>query len=196
MLLLNELAMPGNSALLSALAHRLGHINLTVLRVTFALFDPRAFAAQAVVCALWRDRQRSQTDPDRQGTMGTELILCALCFLATVGAVGVTKLVVSAPRPALLLADIWPRLSAGDPYAFPSGHAAMAAAIVFLLWARARVLGRTLLLLVLGWVMAARCIAGLHFPLDVVAGAAIAFVCCAGVRWQAGRRLSAEKPQA
>ncbi|WP_432263591.1 phosphatase PAP2 family protein [Cupriavidus sp. TMH.W2] len=194
---MNELAMPGNSALLSALAHRLGPIDLTVLRVTFALFDPRAFAAQAVVCALWRDRQRrSQRRPDRYGTMGTELILSGLCFVATVGAVGVTKLVVSAPRPALLLADISPRLPAGDPYAFPSGHAAMAAAIVFLLWARARVLGRTLLLLILGWVMAARCIAGLHFPLDVVAGAAIAFVCCAGVRWQAERRLSAGKPQA
>jgi len=182
MLALNELAVPGNTALLLWLTGHAEHINLHVLRATFALFDPRLFPLLAAACAWLRARQRAHGGSGGAAVGGLhDLFFCLLCLALAVGLVGVTKIAVDAPRPALLLSELLPRLSAGDPYSFPSGHAAAAAASVFLLWPLAGAWVRTALALLLAWVMATRCIAGLHFPLDVATGAALAFAACACV---------------
>jgi len=178
MLALNELAVPGNTALLLWLTGHAEHIDLSVLRATFALFDPRLFPLQAAACAWLRARQRAHGGSGAAVGGLHDLFFCLLCLALAVGLVGVTKIAVDAPRPALLLSELLPRLAAGDPYSFPSGHAAAAAASVFLLWPLAGAWVRTALALLLAWVMATRCIAGLHFPLDVATGAALAFAAC------------------
>ncbi len=179
MLVLDELAVPGNAPLLLWLASQAGHFDPILLRASSALFDPRLFPLHAAACAWLRSRQHRPAALSAAAGGWRDLLYCLFCFTLAIGLVGAAKVLVQAPRPALLLAEVVPQLAAGDPYSFPSGHAAAAAALACLLWARAGSVARAVLVLLLAWVMATRCIAGLHFPLDVATGAALSCVACA-----------------
>ena len=99
------------------------------------------------------------------------------------------KLVFQRPRPAL-----WPSPAPETDFAFPSGHAALnaalAACVVLLVWrTRAR---WPVLVLAIAWVVAVdltRLYLGVHFPSDVLAGNA------GGLAWTAGIRLLAGAPR-
>ncbi|SHI05987.1 phosphatase PAP2 family protein [Pollutimonas bauzanensis] len=192
----SETAIPGNVSLLLAVVDHFRGLSVYVLKATFALFEPRLFIVQALLCAGWRWHQRHQP-----GTTITwvsfrrEAAFCLICFIACVGAVGLLKITLQIPRPEYALQHFIPRLSAGDPFGFPSGHAAIAAAVAFVLWRRASTFGRAVLAAMVAWVMTARCIAGLHFPFDVLSGAVIALVTAACISliyrlWRCNMRSS------
>lgn len=178
----SETDILGNVSLLLAIVDHFQGLPLYILKATFALFEPRLFIVQALLCAGWRWRQRRQ--PGTAITWASfrrEAAFCLSCFIACVGVVGLLKITLQIPRPEYALQYFIPRLSAGDPFGFPSGHAAIAAAVAFVLWRRTSTLGHIVLAAMVAWVMAARCIAGLHFPFDVLSGAVIALVTAAGI---------------
>lgn len=183
MLVLDELAVPGNAPLLLWLAGQAGYFDPILLRASSALFDPRLFPLHAAACAWLRSLQHRPTALSAVASGWRDLLYCLFCFTLAIGLVGAAKVLVQAPRPALQLAAVVPQLAAGDPYSFPSGHAAVAAALTCLLWPRAGTTVRAMLVLLLAWVMAMRCIAGVHFPLDVASGAALACAACAAATW-------------
>lgn len=85
-------------------------------------------------------------------------------------------------------------LLATAPYgwqSFPSGHAAAAFAIAFSVWYEDRHAGIVLLVMAVG-VAFGRVFAGVHYPLDVIAGAAAGFFWAWAAR-AAGRRLGDER---
>ena len=118
----------------------------------------------------------------------------AWVFFASVGGsmllTQVIKPLVARPRPAL-----WASIRPEHTLSFPSGHAmdtaAIAAALVFLVWGsrwRGWVWGLApLFSLAVGW---ARIYLGVHNPSDVLAGWAAAVAWVAAVHWVARRTLS------
>ena len=93
-------------------------------------------------------------------------------FVAAVAAWGltkVTKFLLEAPRPFVVLADSTPLFTLAPFDAFPSGHAtiSMGLAMAMLLHDRARGFIYLVAALVIGW---GRVAAGVHWPIDVVAG--------------------------
>lgn len=172
--IVDELAAPGNLALLRASMDLGASIPPEILEVSFALLDPWLFWLHAALCTWWRyTRHGSLLEPAR---LRKDAAICILSFVASMAAVAVIKVGINAPRPAVALAGFPARMIAGDPYGFPSGHAAIAMVMVCVLWRSMGIVGRLGLTLLVAWAMVARCIAGLHFPLDVVTGAGIGWI--------------------
>ena len=115
-------------------------------------------------------------------------------FAAVGGSMLVTQIIkplVARPRPAL-----WASIRPEHTFSFPSGHAmdtaAIATALVFLVWGRRRrgwvFLLAPLFSLAVGW---ARVCLGVHNPSDVLAGWAAAVAWVAAVHLAARRTLTA-----
>jgi len=104
----------------------------------------------------------------------TSLVLGVSYVLTSATVFGVKHMVASA-RPAELLPREMVRILAvpGDPYSFPSGHAALVAMLVTALWPRLSIPARVAALFFVVWVGLARVAVGAHFPADVIAGALI-----------------------
>ena len=137
-------------------------------------------------------------------------------FAGSLSAVlGVTAIVVFAlkalvqrPRPYLVLPGVHPRVfEAPTDFSFPSGHAAgsfafaMFVAVVLVRHAvnepslkKRRIALSTLALMAAFGVAMSRCVLGVHFPIDVAAGALVGSAFGAlGARWHL-RRVTAAPP--
>ena len=102
----------------------------------------------------------------------TALLLGLLCTNVTL------KHLVERTRPWLVVEGLIPLIAEGDPNSFPSGHttAAFAAGVVWwktLPWTWGRV-GALALAVLMG---CSRLYVGVHFPSDVLAGAAVGALC-------------------
>jgi undecaprenyl-diphosphatase len=75
---------------------------------------------------------------------------------------------------------------------FPSDHAALFFALAIGLWRCSRALGSIALVFAAFWICLARIYLGIHFPSDVVIGAAVGIVCAFVLGWMANRRITAE----
>ena len=114
----------------------------------------------------------------------------ALFFLSVGGSMLLTQVIkplVARPRPAL-----WASIRPEHTFSFPSGHAmdtaAIAAALVLLVWGHRGhgwVWLMPLFALAVGW---ARMYLGVHNPSDVLAGWAAAVAWVAAVHWVAQRQ--------
>ncbi len=83
------------------------------------------------------------------------------------------KRVVHRGRPATLLEDVTLRGSEKSDRGFPSGHAAVSAALTVIAWPDASDRWRAGLVALAGFVPFARMYVGAHLPLDVVGGSAL-----------------------
>jgi undecaprenyl-diphosphatase len=121
------------------------------------------------------------------GTLAAVPVAAAICLLArrfllavSVGIAGIgaylvvrlVKILVGEPRPKALLADVHVRDTVGG-LGFPSGHAAVSAAIVVVLLPYLPSRWRPAAVVLPAVVAFARVYVGAHLPLDVVGGAAI-----------------------
>ena len=87
------------------------------------------------------------------------------------------KVVVDRGRPGGVLADVRDRESfAADSLGFPSGHAAVAAALTVVAFAFLPRKWAIVAMVVAGVVMAGRLYVGAHLPLDIVGGAGLGVV--------------------
>lgn len=186
-MIIDELTVPGNLALLRASMDLGASVPSVILETSFALLDPRLFWAHALLCTWWRCRRHVALL--ELGRLRKDATICILSFAASMAAVAAIKVGVNASRPAVALAGFSARMIAGDPYGFPSGHAAIAVVIAYVLWRSTAIVGRLTLALLVAWAMVSRCIAGLHFPLDVVTGAGLAWVCCFAMSMLGSRGL-------
>jgi undecaprenyl-diphosphatase len=94
----------------------------------------------------------------------------------------VAKRVVDRGRPAALLDEVALRGTEEGDRGFPSGHAAVSAALTVVAWPSLRSRGRVALAGLAGFVPFARMYVGAHLPLDVVGGSALGVVIGAAVR--------------
>jgi membrane-associated phospholipid phosphatase len=83
------------------------------------------------------------------------------------------KPLVARGRPALVLDDVVLRGTDEGDLGFPSGHAAVSAALTFVLWPYLSRGWRVGLVALSGFVPIARMYVGVHLPLDVVGGSAL-----------------------
>lgn len=130
---------------------------------------------------------------DRRRAAGVwQMVLAA--SLATTLAEAVVKPIVHRPRPFEVVADA--PLIGGEPgeYSFPSGHAASSFAAAFALshvWPTARLPFWALAVLI----TLSRVYIGVHYPLDVIAGAllglAVGYFVIGRTRW----RIETRKPR-
>lgn len=108
----------------------------------------------------------------------------------------VAKIVVDRPRPGALLDDVWLRGVGTTGGGFPSGHAAVSAALAFVLfaWLPRRwgwaVVGLAVAVAVL------RLYAGAHLPLDVIGGAGVGAAAGAVTTWVLRVPTGADDPDA
>ena len=103
-----------------------------------------------------------------------EFLTLILSVLITWGIIAILKELIGAPRPYLALGDFTPLFPYGGYDSFPSGHAGLFAAIagsVFIFHRRVGFffLGFAVLIGI------ARIVAGVHFPIDILAGLIIGF---------------------
>lgn len=105
-------------------------------------------------------------------------------YLVTSAVVWLTKTAAAYPRPAEVLGigKIMVLMPPGDPYSFPSGHAARAAMLVGLLWPYSSVPVRIGGILFVLWVSVSRVSVGAHFPADVLFGAAFGAALACGLQ--------------
>jgi undecaprenyl-diphosphatase len=75
---------------------------------------------------------------------------------------------------------------------FPSDHAALFFALAIGLWRCSRAVGSIALVFATFWICLARIYLGIHFPSDMVAGAAIGIGCAFILGWMANRRITTE----
>ena len=103
------------------------------------------------------------------------LAALALGFLCTNLTV---KPLVHRPRPWLALAELVPLIHEGDPHSFPSGHATAAFA-AGMVWARElpRKGLRTAAVAMAVCMALSRLYMGVHYPSDVLCGAAVGTLC-------------------
>ena len=85
----------------------------------------------------------------------------------------VVKPAVGRGRPLSILAGVRTRGKEEGDLGFPSGHAAVSAALTLVMWPYASLRGRVAGLLLGGLVPLARMYVGAHLPLDVVGGSAL-----------------------
>lgn len=126
--------------------------------------------------------------PMQYGTFGTVPALAGLALarrrlrlagaLATGGTAAwilakVVKPAVGRGRPAALLADVHQRGHEEDDLGFPSGHAAVAAALTSAIWPFSPSGGQIVCATLSGFVPFARLYVGAHLPLDVIGGSAL-----------------------
>jgi membrane-associated phospholipid phosphatase len=93
-------------------------------------------------------------------------------------------------RPASLLPGVHLRGSEEGDLGFPSGHAAVSAALTVVLWPDLPPAGRRALAGLCGIVSLARLYVGAHLPLDVVGGAALGVAVGSGVNALTARSRS------
>lgn len=179
--------MAGHSAMLKSVLYDWGGLNIALfqlingfhpvwwdraMRLGTWVADHRtlAFVLGIVAVAFLRTSSRD--------TVSERFALAAgfaAAYVATSVLVWAAKLAVDFPRPAEAL---WPELTRvlvvpGDPYSFPSGHAARAAMTATLFWPYLKLGLRLAAVLAVAWIALSRIALGAHFPADVVAGAAI-----------------------
>ncbi len=108
----------------------------------------------------------------------------ALVALAAILARGIlteiVKFAVQRPRPGIALKFV-PLIDAPESFAFPSGHAAFFFALASAVWLRDRRWGNYLLVAA-ALISIARVFVGVHWPTDVLAGAAIGIASAFAVR--------------
>jgi membrane-associated phospholipid phosphatase len=104
-----------------------------------------------------------------------------------------TKRVVHRGRPAQVLEGVSIRGREEGDRGFPSGHAAVSAALTVVLWPSASRGSRALLGLLATSVSIARMYVRVHFPLDVVGGAALGLATGSAVNLVILERDQAEK---
>jgi undecaprenyl-diphosphatase len=92
------------------------------------------------------------------------------------------KRVVGRGRPAALLDDVAIRGAEEGDRGFPSGHAAVSAALTVVAWPHLSSRGRLAFAALSGFVPFARMYVGAHLPLDVVGGSALGVAIGAAVR--------------
>lgn len=114
------------------------------------------------------------------------LLLAALLITTLVGEVALKNLI-GRPRPCTLFPDMELLISRPDSYSFPSGHSAssFAAAVVLLKCRKAFGIPAILLAALIAF---SRLFLFVHYPTDVLAGAALGailglLVCWAGEKW-------------
>lgn len=86
----------------------------------------------------------------------------------------ILKHIVSAPRPFALIRDVVPLIPESG-FAFPSGHAAFFGAIALIVYKFDKKFGIAFIIAAL-LIGIARVVAGVHFPIDIVAGYILAAV--------------------
>ncbi|MEO8330639.1 MAG: phosphatase PAP2 family protein [Candidatus Nanopelagicales bacterium] len=86
-------------------------------------------------------------------------------------------------RPPAYLNDVHLREGSGLGLGFPSGHAAIAGAMVTVLWPHCGKTMRVVIVTLALLVSLARVYFGVHFPLDVIGGAALGVVVGLIVNW-------------
>ncbi|MBI2551781.1 phosphatase PAP2 family protein [Candidatus Uhrbacteria bacterium] len=119
-----------------------------------------------------------------------ELPLKAFCAGALAyGARTIIGALVERPRPFLALSDMHLLVSPEPSPAFPSGHASVAFALAFTVFTHDRDWGIALFILA-GLVAVGRVFVGVHYPLDIIAGALLG--CASGwvVHWLERREWS------
>lgn len=109
------------------------------------------------------------------------LALCALLFADLIAYA--LKLIVQEPRPYLTMDNVRLLIHEDDIFAFPSGHATSTVAVVGIFFLKAKDLVKkhynvfkVLLVLFAIVIMFSRIYCGVHYPFDVLTGAAIGIV--------------------
>lgn len=106
-------------------------------------------------------------------------------FLAGALAYGVRTVIgvlVQRPRPFLGLSDMHLLVSRESSYSFPSGHAAVAFALAFVMYRHDRDWGIAFLILAL-LVAVGRVFVGVHYPMDIIGGAVVGWGAARAVDW-------------
>lgn len=103
--------------------------------------------------------------------------LCLISLLLADGIALILKYVIYEPRPSMILEDVRLLIVEKDPFSFPSGHTTSTCAVLFTLIFKLknRILD-VILILCCFLVAFSRIYCGVHYPIDVVAGAAIGIV--------------------
>jgi membrane-associated phospholipid phosphatase len=165
--------------LVNSLAHRSGTLDLIVVSILTVKLILGAVPASMLCWAWFRDGQ----DQVRRRTLVLGTLLGAIIALA-IGRCLQTVLPFR-PRPlynpelSLRFPDFLPPNSLNDWSSLPSDTAMMFAALMVGIWAISRPLGMVALLHILFFVGFAKLYTGLHYPSDLLAGAAIGM----GVTW-------------
>ena len=94
----------------------------------------------------------------------------------------VLGLIIARPRPFLALSDMHLLVSRESSYGFPSGHASVAFALAFVIYRHDRDWGMAFFIIA-ALVAVGRVFVGVHYPLDVLAGAVLGWICARGVAW-------------
>jgi undecaprenyl-diphosphatase len=109
------------------------------------------------------------------------LALCALLFADLIAIV--LKHIVQEPRPFLALDNVRLLIAEDDPFSFPSGHVTSTLAVVTILVLNIEKLvkkhcgiAKIILVLFAVFIAFSRIYCGVHYPFDVLAGAAIGIV--------------------
>jgi undecaprenyl-diphosphatase len=106
------------------------------------------------------------------------------------------KPMVGRGRPATLLPDVRRRGSENEKgLGFPSGHAAVSAALTLAAWPYSARRWRLVSIGLAGFVPLARLYVGAHLPLDVVGGSALGVCVASGVRLALDGRNRSEGPE-
>ena len=162
---------------LFGLAHKSGFVDGLI--ITFAEYVPYAMAIAVTILLFriqdWKERFRALA------SVSLSLILSRGIITELIRAL------YSRPRPFVAL-EIEPLINHSLTPAFPSGHAAAFFALAIAVFLINRKLG---IWLIAGSVLMgiARVAAGVHWPLDIVAGALVALFSVAVVGWVLNRSL-------
>jgi glycosyltransferase 2 family protein len=106
------------------------------------------------------------------------------------------KPIVGRGRPATLLPDVRRRGSENEKgLGFPSGHAAVSAALTLAVWPYGAWRWRLASVALAGFVPVARLYVGAHLPLDVVGGSALGVCVASGIRLALEARRRNEGPE-
>jgi undecaprenyl-diphosphatase len=106
------------------------------------------------------------------------------------------KPMVGRGRPATLLPDVRRRgEESGRDFGFPSGHAAVSAALTVAAWPYSASGWRIASAAMAGFVPAARLYTGVHLPLDVLGGSALGLCVASAVKLVLGAKADGEATQ-
>jgi len=143
--------------------------------VFFAHTFPYIVILLAGIFLLFSRRFSRDPDPASQAsghhimlTRGKEIVLVFFSGIFAWCVANVIKIIIANPRPSLVLENIQPLLIKTG-YSFPSGHATFFMALAFSIFFAHKKAGYLFMFfaLVIG---VARIMAGVHYPLDILAG--------------------------